>query len=133
MATATENLRENPRTDSSTVQARPGVSRRPMPVIRYGGRGGTAWSLPMADQMKTQPQDGAVSSVSQMMRISSHLHSNALDEPEDARLTGGTRTLTRRLLGLNVGVVGAAARKGPSPVARGQRVNEAQGDLPASA
>jgi hypothetical protein len=34
--------------------------------------------------------------------IDSHLHSNLLNEPEDARLTGGTRSLTRRLLGLNI-------------------------------
>lgn len=80
----------------------------PLPAVRRGGRGGTAWSLPRADNMTSQPQDGAVSSVNQMVNISSHLHSNVLNEPEDARLTGGTRTLTRRLLGLNVGV---ASRK----------------------
>lgn len=34
--------------------------------------------------------------------ISSHLMTNILHEPEDAGLTGGRRSLTRRLLGLNV-------------------------------
>lgn len=34
--------------------------------------------------------------------ISSNLHTNLLNEPEDARLTGGTRSLTRRLMGLNI-------------------------------
>ena len=90
----------------------PSASQMSTPAIRRGGRGGTAWSLPKADKMTCQPQDGSVSSVRQMMNISSHLHSNVLNEPEDARLTGGTRTLTRRLLGLNVGV---AQRKAVSP------------------
>ena len=34
--------------------------------------------------------------------IDAKLHSNVLNEPEDAKLTGGTRSLTRRLMGLNV-------------------------------
>ena len=48
----------------------------------------------------SQPQDGA--SLSSLVSIRSHLQSNAFNEPEDARLTGGTRTLARRVMGLNV-------------------------------
>jgi hypothetical protein len=41
-----------------------------------------------------------------------------LNEPEDARLTGGTRSLARRLLGLNVL---AAYKKVPEKVAAKMR------------
>jgi hypothetical protein len=37
-----------------------------------------------------------------LANIRSHQHSDVLHEAEDARLTGGTRSLDRRLLGLNV-------------------------------
>lgn len=80
---------------------RSGLSRMPIPVIRRGGRGGNAWLLPMAEAM-SQPQDGAATSLSQLVSMRSHLHSNVFNEPEDARLTGGTRTLARRVMGLNV-------------------------------
>jgi hypothetical protein len=49
-----------------------------------------------------QPQDGAVDSVARVATLRSQVLSNGLHEPEDARLTGGTRSLDRRLLGLNV-------------------------------
>ena len=45
-----------------------------------------------------------------LANISSHQHSDVLNEPEDARLTGGTRSLTRRLLGLNVVVTHRSVR-----------------------
>jgi hypothetical protein len=94
-----------------------GVSQMRMPAIRRGGRGGTAWSLPHADQMTRQPQDGSASAANQVLKMRPNLHSNVLHESEDARLTGGTRTLNRRLLGLNVGAVrrkGVAAASGSS-------------------
>jgi hypothetical protein len=49
-----------------------------------------------------QPQDGASATRSRLASIRSHQNIDGLHEPEDARLTGGTRSLDRRLLGLNV-------------------------------
>jgi hypothetical protein len=87
----------------STWTSRTGeVTLLPAMTTRRGARGGSAWSLPFAESMMFQPQDGAVDSRTRLANISSHLHSDVLNEPEDARLTGGTRSLTRRLLGLNV-------------------------------
>jgi hypothetical protein len=34
--------------------------------------------------------------------MTAHLQGDFFQEPEDARLTGGTRSLARRLLGLNL-------------------------------
>jgi hypothetical protein len=48
-----------------------------------------------------QPQDGAVDPLRRVMDISSRLLQSS-GEPEDARLTGGTRSLMRRLSGLNM-------------------------------
>ncbi len=81
------------------------VVRIPKMASRNGGHGGTAWSLPFAEAAEAgmmQPQDGAVDTRTRLANISSHQHSDGLHEPEDARLTGGTRSLDRRLLGLNV-------------------------------
>jgi hypothetical protein len=41
----------------------------------------------------------------------------ALREPEDARLTGGTRSLMRRVMGLNVTALAEARKAQPRPVA----------------
>ena len=49
-----------------------------------------------------QPQDGAVDPGSRIAAMTSHLQNQLFHEPEDARLTGGTRSLMRRVLGLNV-------------------------------
>jgi hypothetical protein len=78
------------------------VTGMPVMPTRRGGHGGTAWSLPFAEQVMIQPQDGAVDTRTRLANIRSHQHSDVLHEPEDARLTGGTRSLDRRLLGLNV-------------------------------
>jgi hypothetical protein len=78
------------------------VVRMPKLASRQGVHGGTPWSLPFAEAAMIQPQDGAVDTRSRMASILSHQHSDGLHEPEDARLTGGTRSLDRRLLGLNV-------------------------------
>jgi hypothetical protein len=72
-------------------------------VMTRNGHGGLAWSSPMGDRKMRQPQDGALDKRRRIAVMNSQLHSNLLNEPEDARLTGGTRSLTRRLLGLNVG------------------------------
>lgn len=69
---------------------------------REGKHGGTAWSTPFSERSLRQPQDGASEKRTRLAMINAHLLTNLLDEPEDARLTGGTRSLTRRLLGLNV-------------------------------
>jgi hypothetical protein len=41
----------------------------------------------------------------------------ALREPEDARLTGGTRSLMRRTMGLNVTALADTRKAQPRPVA----------------
>ncbi len=65
-----------------------------------------AWSMPFAaqtgEQTMRQPQDGAEDPRTRLATMLSHQHSDGLHEAEDARLTGGTRSLDRRLLGLNV-------------------------------
>lgn len=89
------------------------------------GHGSMAWSMPLAEDAVCQPQDGAIES-----RESRELRKRAAtsggvqeiharlprlaNEPEDARLTGGTRSLMRRLMGLNV-----TARPGVRRPARG--------------
>lgn len=60
------------------------------------------WPMPFEDQAMIQPQDGAVDTRTRLANILAHQHSDGLHESEDARLTGGTRSLDRRLLGLNV-------------------------------
>jgi hypothetical protein len=81
------------------------VPRMPeMSTRRTGHHGGTAWSLPFAEQMMLQPQDGSDGSVDTHARLANTSTESAQhsDEPEDAGLTGGTRSLARRVLGLNV-------------------------------
>jgi hypothetical protein len=53
--------------------------------------------MPSRYPATTQPQDGALRPAS-VAALTSPLDC----EPEDARLTGGTRSLSRRLLGLNI-------------------------------
>jgi hypothetical protein len=89
-----------PQTRMSSWISRAGdVVRMPVISTRHGGNG---WSNPFAGQVMTQPQDGAVDTRTRLANIRSHQHSDVLHEAEDARLTGGTRSLDRRLLGLNV-------------------------------
>lgn len=78
------------------------VVRMPAIASRSDGHGGTAWPVPFGGAGMMQPQDGALDTRSRMASMRSHQHSDGLHEPEDARLTGGTRSLDRRLLGLNV-------------------------------
>jgi hypothetical protein len=75
---------------------------REMP--RRIAHGGMAWATTATDQAKLyQPQDGAADTRSRVADIASRLRKMA-GEPEDARITGGTRSLMRRLSGLNVGM-----------------------------
>ncbi len=67
--------------------------------------GSSAWSTPSRNPSMSQPQDGASERqerASRLLFLQASLHTSLSDEPEDARMTGGTRSLTRRVLGLNV-------------------------------
>lgn len=71
-------------------------------VTRFGykraGHGGVAWTASANADSMHQPQDGAQENgtlYTAMSRLANR-------EPEDARLTGGTRSLMRRVMGLNV-------------------------------
>jgi hypothetical protein len=91
-------------------------------AARRPGRKSGPWSLPSDAKFLRQPQDGAQENSSRIAAIASHLHSSAFHEPEDARLTGGTRSLMRRVLGLNVTT---QLRKGPEAFVAAERVNVA--------
>jgi hypothetical protein len=78
------------------------LRRDEMPVARRVGHGSSAWSLPMGVTSLRQPQDGAFASRTSPRQIKAHHDGSLLVEPEDAGLTGGTRSLMRRLIGLNV-------------------------------
>jgi len=79
---------------------------------RRAVHGSSAWSLPRGLNLR-QPQDGASSEVSPVL--------NNLPEPEDARLTGGTRSLTRRLMGLNVAEVSRKPTMSALPLAQSRQ------------
>jgi hypothetical protein len=64
--------------------------------------GGSPWSIPARHPATTQPQNGALRRPKRATVAASPLDC----EPEDARLTGGTRSLSRRVLGLNVVLTG---------------------------
>lgn len=90
--------------------------------LKRVGHGSVAWSAPAADTALWQPQDGSsetrkhgleFADVQQIGPRASRLSS----EPEDARLTGGTRSLSRRVMGLNV-TARPETRK-PAAVAKG--------------
>ena len=105
-------MTNQPQMSTNHVLARKTGKYAPLPVMTTRrGHGGLAWSLPLAEPEMRQPQDGSVAKRKRLAMIDSRLHSNVLQEPEDARLTGGTRSLTRRLMGLNI--TEAAMRKGP--------------------
>ncbi|MFP5267886.1 MAG: hypothetical protein ACLGQU_11035 [Acidobacteriota bacterium] len=61
------------------------------------GHGHAAWAKPFAAKTLIQPQDGAVDARSGFLHRDSSTH-----ESEDAQLTGETRSLDRRLQGLNI-------------------------------
>jgi hypothetical protein len=89
------------------------ITTLPSHVTRRTGHGGVAWSLPANTQTLRQPQDGASAGRSKLSSMKSPLRTDLWQEPEDARLTGGTRSLTRRLLGLNLA---GKLRKTPTTV-----------------
>ncbi len=71
-------------------------------VVRMPARKGHGSLTQATQQEMIQPQDGAEDARVRMANIRSRQHSDDLHETEDARLTGATRSLDRRLLGLNV-------------------------------
>lgn len=74
--------------------------------------GGSAWTTNGKPDALHQPQDGAAQEAGTLLAARKRL---ALREPEDARLTGGTRSLMRRVMGLNVTAL-AGTRKASRPV-----------------
>lgn len=69
--------------------------------------GGVAWSVPVAENRLKQPQDGASkrafdAAAEEEADANSWLARPSANEPEDAQITGGTRSLMRRVMGLNV-------------------------------
>jgi hypothetical protein len=88
--------------------------RRNETPVRRTVHGGNAWAGSVAAQTMRQPQDGAPESRSRIANIGSRLNGSLMFEPEDASITGGTRSLNRRLMGLNVM---KQDRKGPGIVA----------------
>jgi hypothetical protein len=70
---------------------------------RRTSHGGTAWGArPDVEMRQPQDGDGQVDVRSRVAEITTHLNRAGLLEPEDARITGSTRSLMRRLMGLNV-------------------------------
>jgi hypothetical protein len=93
--------------------------------------GSTAWAVTTAADVNLhQPQDGVLAQRRRVTDIASRIR-KVVGEPEDARLTGGTRSLMRRLSGLNIGLgKGLSAVKTrvlpiPSQPARPSRLNGA--------
>lgn len=92
-----QSLRFAPETESTSPTATWLTERSKSKRIAHGGG---AWSLPDPEGRLRQPQDGA--------RLSGAEEQNArvgrspMSEPEDAGITGGTRSLMRRVMGLNV-------------------------------
>ena len=69
------------------------------------GHGGVAWTAAAKADSLHQPQDGAQENGT----LYTAMTPAALREPEDAGLTGGTRSLMRRVMGLNVTAGGRKA------------------------
>ena len=75
--------------------------------------GGSAWSASAEAAKLHQPQDGA-QETGTLLTARTRM---ALREPEDAGLTGGTRSLMRRTMGLNVTALTGSRKAQPRPIA----------------
>ena len=69
-------------------------------IPRRVNHGGAPWLRRRGEELR-QPQDGATETADRNLAAIAPL-SNRSGEGEDARITGGTRSLVRRLMGLNV-------------------------------
>jgi hypothetical protein len=87
--------------------------RRTESPARRTEHGAIAWTSALGAKTLRQPQDGAPEVRSRISSITARLNGSMMFEPEDATITGGTRSLNRRLMGLNVI---RADRKGPAVV-----------------
>jgi hypothetical protein len=88
----------SPRTFKTLDSRLPSTLRRQAQVHR-NDHTGIGWIS--SSRGLYQPQDGAPALTSRVTGIAERLNRGSR-EPEDARLTGGTRSLSRRLLGLNL-------------------------------
>lgn len=79
---------------------------------KRNGHGGSAWTATAKADSLHQPQDGA-QEAGTLLTARTRL---MLREPEDARLTGGTRSLMRRTMGLNVTALADTRKAQPRPV-----------------
>jgi hypothetical protein len=77
----------------------PSATRIDATSLRRVSHGATAFAH---TQNMAQPQDGAAQPHSKLATLHTRIPAGAGMEPEDARLTGATRSLFRRLMGLNV-------------------------------
>ena len=91
-------------TPKSTTPAKSPLLPSPKMSRRRTMHGGTAWASSAPGENRLyQPQDGAVEPRGRVLGLAARLLKFSAGEPEDARLTGGTRSLMRRLSGLNLG------------------------------
>jgi hypothetical protein len=82
--------------------------------------GGSAWSLPSRHPVELQPQDGSLTNPARIAEMPARINGAKLEcESDDSRMTGGTRSLTRRVLGLNVTAgrrkTSASSKQAPLP------------------
>lgn len=80
---------------------------------KRNGHGGSAWTATAKADGLHQPQDGA----QETGTLLSARNRLGFREPEDAGLTGGTRSLMRRVMGLNVTAPAGTRKAQPRPVA----------------
>ncbi len=80
---------------------------------RRTGHDSSAVPVRPQEMLARQPQDGALDSFGdRRVNALRSIYPSLTGEPEDARLTGGTRSLMRRVMGLNVvAPLRAAARR----------------------
>ena len=83
---------------------------------KRNGHGGSAWTATAGADSLRQPQDGAQETGTLLTALSARTRL-AFREPEDARLTGGTRSLMRRVMGLNVTALAGTRKPQARPVA----------------
>ena len=78
--------------------------------------GGSAWTATADADSLRQPQDGAQETGTLLTALTARTRL-AFREAEDARLTGGTRSLMRRVMGLNVTALAGTRKAQARPVA----------------